>query len=111
MGQGAMSNAISGAMNQVRAERAMGGGASLDGRGIVGRLLAWIQPRARSEARLTVLDRITLAPRQSLALIEAEGRRLLVATSPDAAPTFYALDGPPSPASRAPESRAGRVSC
>jgi hypothetical protein len=33
-----------------------------------------------------------LAPRQSLALVEAEGRRLLVATSPEGAPTFYALD-------------------
>jgi flagellar biogenesis protein FliO len=81
-------------------------GALLDARGLVGRLFAWMQPRARSEARLAVLDRVTLAPRQSLALIEAEGRRLLVATSPDAAPTFYALDGPTSVISRA-----GRSSC
>jgi hypothetical protein len=81
-------------------------GASLDARGVVGRLLTWIQPRTRSEARLAVLDRVTLAPRQSLALIEAEGRRLLVATSPDAAPTFYALDGP-TPV----DSCAARTSC
>jgi hypothetical protein len=82
-------------MSWVKAEVAMSG-ASLDRRGVAGRLFAWIQPRARSEARLAVLDRITLAPRQSLALIEAEGRRFLVATSPDIAPTFYALDGPAS---------------
>lgn len=45
------------------------------------------------QPRLALLERITLAPRQTLALVEAEGRRLLVATSPDGAPTFYALDG------------------
>ena len=34
-------------------------------------------PRARDTPRLALLERITLAPRQSLALIEAEGQRLL----------------------------------
>jgi hypothetical protein len=48
--------------------------------------------------RLTLVERIALAPRQSLALVEAEGRRFLVATSPEGAPAFYALD----------ESRSGR---
>ena len=43
---------------------------------------------------MALLERINLAPRQSLALVEADGRRLLVATSPEGAPTFYALDGP-----------------
>jgi Flagellar biosynthesis protein, FliO len=47
----------------------------------------------RRAPRLALLERITLAPRQQLALVEAEGRHLLVATSPDGAPTFYALDG------------------
>lgn len=42
--------------------------------------------------RLTLVERIALAPHQSLALVEAEGRRLLVATSPEGAPAFYALD-------------------
>jgi hypothetical protein len=40
-----------------------------------------------------LLERISLAPRQSLALIEAEGRRILVATSAEGGPAFYALDG------------------
>ena len=46
----------------------------------------------RAAPRLALLERITLAPRQSLALVEAEGRRFLVATSPEGAPAFYALD-------------------
>jgi flagellar biogenesis protein FliO len=56
----------------------------------------WIFNRLRRGARpqpsLQLVERITLAPRQSLALVEADGRRLLVATSPDGAPSFYALD-------------------
>ena len=64
----------------------------------VGGLAGWLLGRlgrrtAAPPPRLTLLERITLAPRQSLALVEAEGRKLLVATSPDGAPTFYALDG------------------
>jgi flagellar biogenesis protein FliO len=50
--------------------------------------------RRRSLPRLALLERIALAPRQSLALVEAEGRRFLVATSPDGSPAFYPLDGP-----------------
>lgn len=60
-------------------------------------LLGWLIRRfgrgGSPQPRLALLERITLAPRQTLALVEAEGRRLLVATSPDGAPTFYALEG------------------
>ncbi len=42
-------------------------------------------------ARLAVIERVSLAPRQSLALVEADGIRLLVATSPDASITFFPL--------------------
>jgi len=54
-----------------------------------------------------LLERIALAPRQSLALVEAKGRRFLVATSPEGAPAFYALDEPRlrAGAVRAPSSR------
>jgi hypothetical protein len=79
-------------------------GVWLDRRGIIGRILTRFQSGARAQARLAILDRVTLAPRQALVLVEAEGRKLLVATSPDAAPTFYALDesGPvPAPTGRA----------
>ena len=80
-------------------------------------LAVWILDRlrrtTRTAPRLTLLDRITLAPRQSLALVEAEGLRLLVATSPEGAPTFYALGGRATPAAKVrPVStrQAGRIS-
>jgi hypothetical protein len=41
---------------------------------------------------MALLERITLAPRQSLSLVEADGRRFLIATSADGAPAFYALN-------------------
>lgn len=63
-----------------------------------GRLALWLMEHLRrsprAPSRLALLERINLAPRQSLALVEADGRRLLVATSPEGAPTFYALNGP-----------------
>ncbi len=40
----------------------------------------------------SLLERIALAPRQSLALVEAEGRRFLVATSAEGGPAFYPLE-------------------
>jgi len=60
--------------------------------GVAGWLLNRLSGMRRSPARLAVLERIALAPRQSLALVEAEGRRFLVATSPEGTPAFYALD-------------------
>jgi flagellar biogenesis protein FliO len=60
--------------------------------GLAGWLLGRLRGAGRREPRLAVLERIALAPRQSLALVEAEGRRFLVATSPEGTPAFYALD-------------------
>jgi flagellar biogenesis protein FliO len=60
--------------------------------GLAGWLLQKLRRAHRGRPRLTLVERITLAPRQSLALIEAEGRRLLVATSADGASAFYPLD-------------------
>jgi flagellar biogenesis protein FliO len=63
---------------------------------MVGGLAGWLLGRLRRDSRprhsLALLERISLAPRQSLALVEAEGRRFLVATSAEGAPAFYALD-------------------
>lgn len=60
-----------------------------------GALGGWVVARLRSTKkttpRLTLVERIALGPRQSLALIEAEGQRLLVATSAEGAPAFYPL--------------------
>jgi flagellar biogenesis protein FliO len=69
--------------------------------GVAGWLLSRLRNR-RGPPRLAVLERIALAPRQSLALVEAEGRRFLVATSAEATPAFYALDEPGKRAGVAP---------
>jgi flagellar biogenesis protein FliO len=61
--------------------------------GVTGWLLSRLRAGKRAQPRLELVERITLAPRQSLALVEAEGRRFLVATSAEGAPAFYALDG------------------
>jgi flagellar biogenesis protein FliO len=84
------------------------GSATAPARGLPGGLAGWLLGRLRvvrrAPARLAVLERITLAPRQSLSLIEAEGRRFLVATSPEGTPAFYALDRE-SPSRRAAPGR------
>jgi hypothetical protein len=65
--------------------------------GVAGWLLNRVRSGGQTRSRLELVERITLAPRHSLALIEAEGRRFLVATSPDGAPAFYPLDGQARP--------------
>jgi hypothetical protein len=62
-------------------------------RGMVGRLLERLRGTTRPRARLSLLERINLAPRHTLALIEAEGRRFLVACAADGAASFHPLDG------------------
>ncbi|HEV2213890.1 MAG TPA: flagellar biosynthetic protein FliO [Terracidiphilus sp.] len=59
----------------------------------MGRMRLGRNAAARPAPRLALVERIRLAPRQQLALVEAEGRHLLVAISADGAPVFYALDG------------------
>ena len=60
---------------------------------IVNRIQSGAPGRNRNRARLALVERIALAPRQSLVLVEAEGRKILVATSPEGAPAFFPLDG------------------
>lgn len=60
--------------------------------GLAGWLLGRLRPNGRPRPNLALLERITLAPRQSLALVEADGRRFLIATSAEGAPAFYALE-------------------
>lgn len=74
--------------------------AIVPGGGLAGWLLERLRRSRRPPPRLALLERIALAPRQSLALVEAEGRRFLVATSPEGAPAFYALDERARPAVR-----------
>lgn len=68
----------------------------------VGGVAGWLLERWRGRGegqtpRLKLVERITLAPRQSLALVEAEGRRFLVATSAEGGAAFYALEERPRP--------------
>jgi len=63
--------------------------------GWAGWLLARLRSGGRRRPRLELVERIALAPRQSLSLVEAEGRRFLVVTSPEGSPAFYALDERP----------------
>jgi flagellar biogenesis protein FliO len=74
------------------------------------RLMARLRARERAQPRLALVERIALAPRQSLALVEAEGRRILVATSAEGGPAFHALDGTERPDSRSSARRLPRVS-
>ena len=60
--------------------------------GFAGWLLLRWRNRTHTQARLALLDRISLAPRHDVCLIEAEGRRFLVANSPQSAPAFYPLE-------------------
>src|SRR6266567_8495612 len=79
--------------------------------GLGGWLLQRLGAHPRPRPKLALLERITLAPRQTLSLVEAEGCRLLIATSPEGAAAFYPLDSradepgsrtvrPPAPRSR-----------
>jgi flagellar biogenesis protein FliO len=76
--------------------------------GLAGWLLDRLRRNTRPRPRLALVERIALAPRQSLALVEADGRRVLVATSPEGAPAFYPLDRPPARTSDEPASQAPR---
>ncbi|HEY1256092.1 MAG TPA: flagellar biosynthetic protein FliO [Terracidiphilus sp.] len=80
--------------------------------GLAGWLLGRLRRGGRNAPRLSLLERIALGPRQSLALVEAEGRRFLVATSTEGAPAFYALDERRLPGNRSSrrQTGAGRAS-
>lgn len=79
--------------------------------GLGGWLLQWARRRQPQHARLILVERITLAPRQSLSLVEVEGKRILVATAGDGVPAFFTLETEHIASSRHSGSEhAGRVS-
>lgn len=79
--------------------------------GWVGWLLRKLRRAGTSRrARLELLERIQLAPRQSLALVEADGRRFLVATSAEGSPAFLPIDGTGRLRTQASVSRVARIS-
>jgi hypothetical protein len=73
--------------------------------GLAGWLLGRMRNRGRTQPRLALLERISLAPRQTLSLVEAEGRRFLIASSPEGSPAFYPLEGSRTMAGSPPRGR------
>jgi flagellar biogenesis protein FliO len=65
--------------------------------GVTAWLLDRFHLRALHQPRLALVERIVLAPRQTVALIEADGQRVLVATSAEGAPAFFPLPPKPTP--------------
>jgi flagellar biogenesis protein FliO len=75
------------------------GAQSVLSRGLVGFVLAFLLgcwrrlgQRGVATVRLALVERIAIGPRQTIALIEADGLRLLVGTSAESAPVFFALN-------------------
>ncbi len=60
-------------------------------RAMVSRFLDALRRRSARPARLALIERIALGPKHALLLVEAEGVRLLVATSQDGAAAFFPL--------------------
>jgi hypothetical protein len=60
--------------------------------GWAGWIRAKLRPAERAKPRLALRERIALGPRQSLALVEADGNRILVATGHEGAASFYLLE-------------------
>ena len=87
---------------QTRVRPAIGGWA--------GWMIEKLGGQSRPRARLELVERITLAPRQTLAMIEADGRRFLVATSAEGSPAFLSLEGGPGRSVAASPRRTRRVS-
>jgi hypothetical protein len=61
--------------------------------GVAGWLIGKWRGRKQVEPRLVLVERIALGPRQWLALVEAEGRRILVTSSAEGGSALYPLDG------------------
>lgn len=90
---GVFANALTVAVERGRSfERGGVSAGSMDTRPGLG---AWLLSRLRrssvKEPRLALVERITIAPRQTVALVEADGQRFLVATSAEGAPVFVSL--------------------
>jgi hypothetical protein len=67
-------------------------------RGIGTWLLGRWRRSAACPAQMALIERIPLGPKQSLSLVEADGVRVLVATSADGSAVFFALSNSPSAA-------------
>jgi hypothetical protein len=65
-----------------------------DGRtrqGFVGWLLGRVRQRSEVRRRLVLVERISLAPRQTVCLLEVDDQKLLIATAQDSSPSLCLL--------------------
>jgi flagellar biogenesis protein FliO len=67
-----------------------------------------IEARRVLHPRLVVLERVPLAQRQSLVLVQADGRRFLIAASAEGHSAFFPLDDRPAAESSLPSSGSAR---
>jgi len=80
------------------ADTATNAGANrLSARSLIAGILSWLGRRACPARRLSILERLSLAPRQTLWLVEAEGTRLLIAGSAGGGFTFLELGSKTEP--------------
>jgi flagellar biogenesis protein FliO len=73
-------------------ERNREGRPALRWRGVTAWLFERIHRRAGGRSRLAVVEKICLAPRQTLTLVEVDGERVLVGLSREGSPQFYRLN-------------------
>lgn len=60
--------------------------------GLAGWLLERVKPSRRVQRRLALVEKISLAPRQNLALVEVDGQTILIATAHESSPSFCLLN-------------------
>ena len=83
---GNFSNALSNAAGVNRL-----GGAARNWRGVWSSISERLHRRCGASSRLALVEKISVAPRQSVALIEVDGEKLLVGLSPAESPRFFQL--------------------
>ena len=86
---GLFANALSVAAGQLRTDRERDGKTRHP---LAGWLLERVRHRAKSQPRLMLVERISLAPRQTVSLVEVDGQRILVATAQEGSPSFCHLN-------------------
>lgn len=86
---GVFANALTIAAGQIRSEAGPGDGAR---HGLAGWLLERIGHSSKTRPRLALVERISLAPRQTVSLLEVDGQKLLIATAPESSPSFCLLN-------------------
>lgn len=86
---GVFANALTIAAGQIRSDAGSDDGAR---HGLAGWLLERVRHRSKTRPRLALVERISLAPRQAVSLLEVDGQKLLIATAQECSPSFCLLN-------------------